>query len=1738
MAHDLLYQDDALQATFFGNLTAVPEPPSRLVNIFVSSTKSDLEHERRQLHEVLVPQLQRDWSSLGVDIQLVDVQNGADDDAIIEPQAIAQQLEEIEDCHKTSLGCFFLCLIGNKYRPFALPASIDASEYNHIHNAANEAGLDASLLDNHFLLDTNLLPPRYVLQTHNKVESNAANNKEPMNKIHQESEESNWPEEEDKLVRIIQYGARIAIQEGLIEAEDVSQSYLFSGVHTHLRHALKLSKNDSNRIICIVRQFEGIDTSDSAAHFYIDSVTDANLMLDNLSVEDESSLGLRSLLEDVILNVDRKNVAYFSVPWYKSGLDPEFPEHSKYLKSFSEVVSSMLRNIIETATKNWSPNWELFPSTYRKAVQEVYRESQSHLLNSRRYLRELGVSQSLDSDCAALLQIQRLMLGEDEKLRHSPIIVCGKDGCGKSTLLSQVITYCTEWLGGDVIRIVRHVGQSPCSTYTSELLRNLCLHISLVFDFDPKYHSFELGELSIWFLDLLKMVESTSTDLVIVLDDLHELRSPTGSQSAILGWLPWNLPPNVHVVCSLSEDAEEVIRLLRSRSSCTENFVHIPPLGSSAALSMLQSNLRDRKRTLNPSQLEAIKERLNTAHSSSLYIKLLSKIAETWHSWVNIVASSIPGTLEEVVDFLLAGLKERYGFRPMRKVVTFLACTTFGLRENELIELLASSVESTDDNQKLTKPKTWFMTVKEMKPLLKQYYVDRRPYLHWSHNTISKYIMNTYIKTPRDLQACYAELADAFHLGFLMEKEKEENSGKDPSLRKDDWCDILREIDELWFHRLRSGDRKKLKEQVICNFDFLQCAVSGASVSYIRSLLELVKCHILDWEVELLSAVTKQAVDVLSQDPAQLATELLNWLKPFTDVSDSAAVKNLVTSALKFCNKSTQPRLVPINSWLTLSLPPQVTSMTAPHTITHSVTTPDSQHVMCASDQKEINMFHLPSKNLVRTFKGHKAPITCLHVTSSGRWLISGSEDTDVLVWSIDSGQIKHRMSNHITGVLCVTSTHSESRVLSGSEIGVVIVASLDTGQVIQRLDKHRGLISCIAVHWDDDVFVTGSNDKTVCVWSLEDFTLYNTITLPSAVCKMDISRDNSFLVIGCDDQSLHVRSLTTGSEAHVIQGISSELTAVCFGHDNCRCVVGCADGKCYVFDIHFASSLIATISGHTEAICSVQVQPNDTFLVTAGGNKVVVWSFTLPKKENIHKKQKVKRLDSHREPIMCMAISKDGTLAVSGSKDNLLKVWNLTTGEVNQTLDGHSGPITCIAFAPNGLFVVSGSEDTTLRVYGLTQGVVEAVFKDHQSKIINVCVASDSRRVLSVDNQGYHRLWTAENGNQMYVCSKSTVLVTLHSNVVFTVSGKNDNILKFWPIMDVDAEISVSHSDSILCYTVTHDCETVITGSNDMSLKVWEVATGKLTQVLAGHEGSVTCVAVAPLSPSLVISGSSDCTLILWDMLTGTDNLTFRGHTDTVKCASLTPDGSTLLSGSSDNTIQLWNIHTGDRISMLDLHAQLISLNCSFNLNHVVIQLAKSSSVPILRLQNNPAKGITLDMLPGHQDDMKNLGPSGVLPKRVMLRGNLKREQSFDSLYFELRASSPRHDFLPNLDDLKRQPLSLSTAGSVWDGTKARLTGGILRPSDQLSMQPKPKLAKHKLLKKQQSMFAFFPEHNQPAQNMARDLETRKADLLAKIQSANRQLLDSPAENPGEADGDQEQKGADVTDSTVCAIA
>jgi len=69
---------------------------------------------------------------------------------------------------------------------------------------------------------------------------------------------------------------------------------------------------------------------------------------------------------------------------------------------------------------------------------------------------------------------------------------------------------------------------------------------------------------------------------------------------------------------------------------------------------------------------------------------------------------------------------------------------------------------------------------------------------------------------------------------------------------------------------------------------------------------------------------------------------------------------------------------------------------------------------------------------------------------------------------------------------------------------------------------------------------------------------------------------------------------------------------------------------------------------------------------------------------------------------------------------------------------------------------------------------------------------------------------------------------------------------------------------------------------------------------ILKGHVHGVNCVAVTP-DGKTVVSGSDDHTLKVWDLGTGRCRATFEGHTDCVYGVAITPDGMTVLSGSFD---------------------------------------------------------------------------------------------------------------------------------------------------------------------------------------------------------------------------------------------
>ncbi|WP_043999549.1 nSTAND1 domain-containing NTPase, partial [Microcystis aeruginosa] len=94
----------------------------------------------------------------------------------------------------------------------------------------------------------------------------------------------------------------------------------------------------------------------------------------------------------------------------------------------------------------------------------------------------------------------------------------------------------------------------------------------------------------------------------------------------------------------------------------------------------------------------------------------------------------------------------------------------------------------------------------------------------------------------------------------------------------------------------------------------------------------------------------------------------------------------------------------------------------------------------------------------------------------------------------------------------------------------------------------------------------------------------------------------------------------------------------------------------------------------------------------------------------------------------------------------------------------------------------------------------------------------------------------------------------------------------------------------------------------------------GRESNRLVGHNDGVWSVSFSSDGKTLA-TGSEDKTIKLWNVETGQEIRTLKGHDWFVNSVSFSPDGKTLVSGSGDNTIKLWNVETGQEIRTLKGH-------------------------------------------------------------------------------------------------------------------------------------------------------------------------------------------------------------------------
>jgi len=136
--------------------------------------------------------------------------------------------------------------------------------------------------------------------------------------------------------------------------------------------------------------------------------------------------------------------------------------------------------------------------------------------------------------------------------------------------------------------------------------------------------------------------------------------------------------------------------------------------------------------------------------------------------------------------------------------------------------------------------------------------------------------------------------------------------------------------------------------------------------------------------------------------------------------------------------------------------------------------------------------------------------------------------------------------------------------------------------------------------------------------------------------------------------------------------------------------------------------------------------------------------------------------------------------------------------------------------------------------------------------------------------------------------------------------------------------ELDSFYNVSSVC--LSPDGKSIISGSTDNSIRIWDVETGKEEKTLTEHLFSINAVCFSP-DGTKIASGSADKTVKIWNSATGKEEKTFIGHKADINCITFSPDGTKVASGSKDYSVKIWNIENDEVITLEGHDAEVISV-------------------------------------------------------------------------------------------------------------------------------------------------------------------------------------------------------------------
>jgi WD40 repeat protein len=291
-----------------------------------------------------------------------------------------------------------------------------------------------------------------------------------------------------------------------------------------------------------------------------------------------------------------------------------------------------------------------------------------------------------------------------------------------------------------------------------------------------------------------------------------------------------------------------------------------------------------------------------------------------------------------------------------------------------------------------------------------------------------------------------------------------------------------------------------------------------------------------------------------------------------------------------------------------------------------------------------------------------------------------------------------------------------------------------------------------------------------------------------------------------------------------------------------------------------------------------------------------------------------------HTDGVRGCAFSPDGHYALSASRDQTLRLWEIATGREIRQFIGHNGEIEACAFSPDGRSALSASGDDTLRLWEVATGREIRQFIGHTRGVYSCAFSPRGRYALSASEDHTLRLWEVTSGRKIrqFVGHTSGVHGCAFSpDGRYALSASGDHTLCLWEVAtERKVREFVGHASSVHGCAFSPDGRYALSASLDQTLRLWEIATGREIRQFIGHASGASSCAFSP-DGRYALSASPDQTLRLWEVASGRKAREFIGHTLGVNGCAFSPDGRYALSASDDRTLRLWEAATGTQIAI-----------------------------------------------------------------------------------------------------------------------------------------------------------------------------------------------------------------------------